>query len=63
MCVNLSDASFLLPGHWFDMFIAFFSWEERENKKNEQIVPKLVLQFCSTIKKVALLYFDIMPKC
>ena len=47
MCVNLSDASFLLPGHWFDMFIAFF-WEERENKKNEQIVPKLVLQFCSS---------------
>ena len=59
MCVNLSDASFLLPGHWFDMFIAFFLGK-RENKKNEQIVPKLVLQFCSTIKKVALLYFDTM---
>ena len=22
--VNLSEASFLLAGHWFDMFIAFF---------------------------------------
>ena len=47
VCVNLSDASFLLPGHWFDMFIAFFLGK-RENKKNEQIVPKLVLQFCSS---------------